>query len=346
MTDIVKSRGKKMKWVISALCALLFFGIVLFLDQMGPVDSAVYGFISRLTSPIATSFFSTCTAMASPVVLLAASLLLVPFLSQKEYRVPLLANLAISLLLNLGLKDLFARVRPSDVAALAVETGYSFPSGHTMAATCFYGFLIFLVFRSSWRKGFKYALAILLMLIVALVGVSRIYLGVHYFSDVFAGLCCSIAYLILFTAFVDKFFTHHETLAKKAQRGEKSAFISSFRYAFEGIAEGLRTERNMVVHFAVMSMVVVFGVVFGLSKTEWMICVLLFGLVFMAELLNTAVETVVDMITTEYAPRAKLAKDTAAGAVLTISIAAGIVGLMIFLPKVLAVVNSGLLIHD
>lgn len=344
--DTIKPHGKKVKWIIAALCALLFIGMVLFLDQMGPVDSAVYGFVSKLTSPISTTFFNICTALASPVVLLVFCILLVLFLKQKEYRVPLLANLAISLLLNLGMKDLFARVRPSDVAVLAVETGYSFPSGHTMAATCFYGFLIFLVFRSARRKGARYALAALLMLIVALVGISRVYLGVHYFSDVFAGLCCSITYLILFTSFVDKFFTHRETLAKKVQRGEKSAFFSSFRYAFEGIAEGLRTERNMVVHFAVMSMVVVFGVVFGLSKAEWMICILLFGLVFMAELLNTAVETVVDMITTEFDPRAKLAKDTAAGAVLTISIAAGIVGLMIFLPKVLAVVMSGLLIHD
>ncbi|MDD3336180.1 MAG: diacylglycerol kinase family protein [Eubacteriales bacterium] len=112
-----------------------------------------------------------------------------------------------------------------------------------------------------------------------------------------------------------------------------NALFLSFSYALQGISAGLRTERNMVIHFAAMSVVVVFGALLRISATEWMICVILFGAVFMAELFNTSIETVVDMICPQRDPRAKLAKDTAAGAVLFMAVAAAIVGCIIFLPK-------------
>ena len=78
------------------------------------------------------------------------------------------------------------------------------------------------------------------------------------------------------------------------------------------------------------------GVVLGITPTEWCICLTLFGLVIALELVNTAIESVVDLVTTERKPLAKTAKDTAAGAVLVAAIMAAIVGLIIFVPRIVS----------
>ncbi len=119
--------------------------------------------------------------------------------------------------------------------------------------------------------------------------------------------------------------------------GEKKPPITkSFGYAFEGIFTGIRKERNMKIHCTVTLLVVTMGFLFHISSIEWCICLTLFGLVMALELVNTAVEAVVDLVTKERKPLAKIAKDTAAGAVLIAAIMAAIAGLIIFLPKGLA----------
>lgn len=114
----------------------------------------------------------------------------------------------------------------------------------------------------------------------------------------------------------------------------KQPLWKSFRYAFEGIGTGVRKERNMKIHCAVAALVVLAGLWLGLSAVEWCICFGLFGLILALELVNTAVEAVVDLVTEEKKPLAKLAKDTAAGAVLIAAIMAAAAGLIIFLPKI------------
>lgn len=113
--------------------------------------------------------------------------------------------------------------------------------------------------------------------------------------------------------------------------------IKSFKYAFEGIFTGIKKEQNMKIHMVIMILVIIFGILFKISKIEWMICIALFGLVISMELINTAIENTVDLITKEKNERAKIAKDVAAGAVLVSAIAAAIIGLMIFVPKILAI---------
>jgi diacylglycerol kinase (ATP) len=119
------------------------------------------------------------------------------------------------------------------------------------------------------------------------------------------------------------------------KREKKPPLRKTFGYAFEGILIGIRKERNMRIHTAAMILVVFFGTVLGLSATEWCICLVLFGLVMALELVNTAVEAVVDLVTEERKPLAKIAKDTAAGAVLIAAIMAAVIGCIIFLPKIL-----------
>ena len=114
---------------------------------------------------------------------------------------------------------------------------------------------------------------------------------------------------------------------------KKPPLYKSFGYAFEGIFAVIKKERNMQIHCCMMVLVILAGLFFQISAVEWCICCVLFGLIMSLELVNTAVESVVDLVTEERRPLAKLAKDAAAGAVLLASIMAAVAGLIIFLPK-------------
>lgn len=112
--------------------------------------------------------------------------------------------------------------------------------------------------------------------------------------------------------------------------------ISSFKYAFQGMFSTLKTERNLKIHVTIMILVIIAGIVLKISKIEWIICIILFGLVIGGEMLNSAIETVVDIAMPDINPKAKFAKDAAAGAVLVFAIASAIIGFMIFGPKLIA----------
>ena len=111
--------------------------------------------------------------------------------------------------------------------------------------------------------------------------------------------------------------------------------INSFKYALEGIFTALKAEKNMKIHFLIIILVIVLGIILKISKAEWIICIILFGLVISMELINTAIENTVDLITKEKNEQAKIAKDVAAGAVLVSAITSAIIGLIIFVPKIL-----------
>ena len=119
----------------------------------------------------------------------------------------------------------------------------------------------------------------------------------------------------------------------------KDPFYKSLGYAISGIIQCIQKERNIKIHLVFMFLVLICGFLFRLSITEWLVCILLFGLVISLELVNTAIEAVVDLCTQEYHPLAKIAKDTAAGAVLISAIASVVIGLIIFVPKILSLVS-------
>ncbi|MDD6666391.1 MAG: diacylglycerol kinase family protein [Lachnospiraceae bacterium] len=116
---------------------------------------------------------------------------------------------------------------------------------------------------------------------------------------------------------------------------KKDPLYKSFGYAFQGIGTTIKRERNIKIHLLAVICVVLVGLLVHLSKTEWLICFVLFGLVISLELVNTAIEAVVDLVTEERKPLAKIAKDAAAGAVLVSAIMAAIIGFWIFIPRII-----------
>lgn len=120
----------------------------------------------------------------------------------------------------------------------------------------------------------------------------------------------------------------------------KNPITQSFGYAFEGIRTGIRNERNMRIHCLAIILVTLAGTLFQITAMQWCICLLLFALVAALELVNTAVEAVVDLVTEEKKPLAKIAKDTAAGAVLFAAVISVIIGCIIFLPYVMELLKK------
>lgn len=121
--------------------------------------------------------------------------------------------------------------------------------------------------------------------------------------------------------------------AAKQATGRLHPFLRSFGYAFEGIYYSIRTQRNMRVHLGIGLVATALGLWLGLSLLEWAILLVMMALVFILEMLNTVIESLVDLYTDRFHPLAKIAKDVAAGAVLVAAIFAVGVGLLLFGPR-------------
>ena len=122
-------------------------------------------------------------------------------------------------------------------------------------------------------------------------------------------------------------------IGKKYQVKKDKNVFDSFSHAWNGIKNSFITEYHMVIHGYFAIAVIICGALFQISYIEWLICFILIGAVIALELVNTAIESVVNMITTQENFYAKVAKDTAAGAVLGMSIVSALIGLIIFVPK-------------
>jgi diacylglycerol kinase len=119
-----------------------------------------------------------------------------------------------------------------------------------------------------------------------------------------------------------------------------NSFLRGFVYAANGILYTVRTQRNMRVHIFITVVVVLAGAYFRLSAIEWAVIAVTAGLVLSAEMTNTVAELAVDLLTRRYDPMAKAAKDVGAGAVLVTAIAAILVGVAIFGPRLVVLLRS------
>lgn len=187
-------------YYITILVAAVFFVVALnaFVEiseelvenELEEIDQRVTDFVVSFRSDGLTSFLTFMTHMGDRYAYLVIGLGLgvILYMRQKSWRFVLQTVLimALSTISNVVLKEVFNRQRPGEEHLVSVDT-LSYPSGHSMSAMAFYGFLIFLTFQSPVRKRIRSAIAALLVMVILLVGLSRIYLGVHYPSDVAAG---------------------------------------------------------------------------------------------------------------------------------------------------------------
>ena len=116
------------------------------------------------------------------------------------------------------------------------------------------------------------------------------------------------------------------------ERGSRFSIVCAFKCAWDGICYCVRTQRNMKIHLAIAVVAVVLGFVLQIDEASWAAVIMCIAAVFAAECLNTAVESVVDLVSPEYHELARLAKDCAAGAVLVFAIVAVVVAFVVFGP--------------
>ena len=196
---------KKCKWFFFffALVIFILFTVLVITNNIAWFDDPVYNFLHAMFQDKTTIFFLIITSLSSPFVLIVMSLLLL--ITNKDHKLSFLVilNLLLSTIGNTILKLIFLRERPSDFP-LIQESGYSYPSGHSMISMAYYGILIYIVRQTDWSKKTKIIFSICLGLIIFLIGCSRIYLRVHYPSDVVAGFAISFVYLLTFIHIIKK----------------------------------------------------------------------------------------------------------------------------------------------
>ncbi len=120
---------------------------------------------------------------------------------------------------------------------------------------------------------------------------------------------------------------------------KNKSLINSFKYACMGIKSAIKSERNMKIHVLATLIVTALGFILGLDPLEWVACIFSIVIVISSEMLNTALETIVDLVSPNINPLAKKAKDIAAGSVLVMAIGAFLVGLIIFIPKIINILH-------
>lgn len=197
---------KNLKWIILFVCLIGFLALAedIFNKEIMNGDIIGYKIISTfLISDFATPIAKFITNFGGAIFLIVLTIVLFILIKNKKIGVSIFSNLVVITILNQLLKRILQRPRPTEFRIIE-ETGYSFPSGHSMVSMAFYGYLIYLIYRYVKNKYLKWGLIVLLSLLICTIGISRIYLGVHYTSDVLGGFLISISYLIIYISAANK----------------------------------------------------------------------------------------------------------------------------------------------
>lgn len=203
---IKKTIFNNYKWFICFICLILFLALAedVFNHEIMNGDIIGYKFVSTyIIRNSLTPIIKIITWFGSATCLLSLTLLLFITIKNKKTSLLIGINLVTITILNQLLKFVLQRPRPTEFKIIN-ETGYSFPSGHSMISMAFYGLLIYLIYKNIKNKSLKWILIILLSILILFIGISRIYLGVHYVSDVLGGFLVSISYLILYIKILKK----------------------------------------------------------------------------------------------------------------------------------------------
>lgn len=209
MKELIK---KNLKWIILFICLIGFLALAedVFNQEIMKCDVIGYTLISIfLITDFATPIAKFITNFGGPIFLSTICIILFIIIKNKKIGLSIIMNIAIIAILNQVLKRILQRPRPTEFRIIE-ETGYSFPSGHSMVSMAFYGYLIYLIYKYIKNKYVKCISIVLLSILICSIGISRIYLGVHYTSDVLGGFLISVSYLIIYIMFTNKLLLERE----------------------------------------------------------------------------------------------------------------------------------------
>ena len=215
---------------------IVFIAMILFIKITSKVykndieyfDKAIYMGVSRYQTTFITNICKIFTYLGGEIGTFIMALITFVFVwkkyNDKKTAMLIILNIVIITVINQILKHIMKRDRPVGYRLVNAH-GYSFPSGHSMVAMGFYGYLIYLTWditKHHSKTFLKVAMTVILTSMILFIGLSRIYLGVHYASDVCAGLLLSFAYLIVFVAIYEKIMVD-KAIDKKHRRKAKRA---------------------------------------------------------------------------------------------------------------------------
>lgn len=191
-------KNKFKQKIIILSCIFIIWTILVITNSLTLFDDKIYQFIISFQNDTLTNIMKVITSFANPLTIVSLCLAsLLSLIWKYKASIYLIIITIISTVFNFLTKNIVLRTRP-DHLRLIEETGYSFPSGHAMGSITFYGFIIFLLSKSKINKYLKTFLSVIIGLTIFLIGISRIYVGVHYPSDIIGGFL--LGYIILISS--------------------------------------------------------------------------------------------------------------------------------------------------
>lgn len=193
----INFKNKKTIILFVSLILFIFLTYNIFNNKIAFIDSYIEGIILSIRNDKLTDVMTIITNISSAYALIVITVLLLILIKNKKIPILITFNLIFSFLTSQLIKIILRRDRPVNIS-LVNAMGFSYPSGHSMVSMAYFGFIAYLVYKYIDNTIVKVILIITLFVSIFAIGFSRIYLGVHYFSDVLGGFLLSISYLMLF----------------------------------------------------------------------------------------------------------------------------------------------------
>lgn len=186
------------------LGAFLLVLLLIIFEKTGFIDNNIYNIVRLLRCDFFDNYFIFITKFGNTIfIVLVVFMFLLIF--RNKYGIILGTSACISIISNSIIKKIIRRERPNGLRLIA-QGGYSFPSGHAMISVCVYGYLLYLVVTKIENKVIKYIISVFLVLLILSIGISRIYVGVHYASDVIAGYLLATLEVMLLVQLTNKYY--------------------------------------------------------------------------------------------------------------------------------------------
>jgi membrane-associated phospholipid phosphatase len=206
--------------LLLALIVFIYAARMVFVVERSDLDETIFNAVAPHTSTGMTRFMSFITFLGKHTLLIPLNIVLIAFFLYKKHkwfaiRITTLSLSSVSL--SFSLKAFFQRERP-DLQLIGNVGGYSFPSGHALISAVFYGLFVYIIWHEVKHKALRIFLVITLILLILLISFSRIYLRVHYPSDVIAGLCVGFIWLVISIRVIHRI--EKKYVARRALRAE------------------------------------------------------------------------------------------------------------------------------